>query len=444
MFGLNVKFFMLIMAFALVASMVSSVKAQLPTLLWSDPVATLDIAVSKDGQYVASVADPIKISEVCFYGRNSGTPLWTYSGGGTWYSVAISADGDCVVAGNGSLVAFWKGAASLTGSPVPLWTSVYVGSIDRRCLGISDDGNYVVACGTGEGVYYWAGAKAKSGSNVAMTWTYYFPSSPEVLAVDLSSDGNFVVAGTSAYSGPSKVAYWKNARSLTGSGQTPNWASTEAGGNVPDVAVSDDGNYVAVAAYVDTVHYWANAQSLTGDPSSTWYGGSSESFTCIDMSSGGGAVIAGASNKVYFWGNAKNLLGRPQAWSWTYTALGTVHDVTIDDAGDYMAAANDFATPYVYFLDNGGHLLWDYGPLADEVYALSISSDGGTLAAGTGSLPSTAYLLGTGYSTPTPQPVGGIIVPTDTLAVTSQYVIALVVAACAITAGVAAAKKRST
>ncbi|OGD53156.1 hypothetical protein A3K80_04465 [Candidatus Bathyarchaeota archaeon RBG_13_38_9] len=64
-------------------------------------------------------------------------------------SVAISADGDCVVAGGGDgYVVFWKDAKSRTStSEPPTWRSEDLGGpIIRRCLDISDDGNYVVAC----------------------------------------------------------------------------------------------------------------------------------------------------------------------------------------------------------------------------------------------------------------------------------------------------------
>jgi len=71
----------LLICFTLIAMMISAVNAQLPTLLWSDPVDTLDIALSKDGRYVVSaVYDSVGDSlQVRFHGRSSGTPIWTYS-----------------------------------------------------------------------------------------------------------------------------------------------------------------------------------------------------------------------------------------------------------------------------------------------------------------------------------------------------------------------------
>ena len=395
------------------------------TLLWSDPQTTLDIALSKDGQYVAAVT-PILGGQVRFYTRSSGTPIWTWTTGEALHSVAISADGDCVAVGGDLYVYFWKDARSLTAPYNPTWTSVSLGSIERRCLDISDDGNYVVAGGTGERVFYWAGAKGNSGPNISPTWKYLFISYVE--AVDLSSDGNYIVAGTD---GPT-VAYWKGAKSLSPP-YDPAWESTEPTNDVRDVAVSDDGDYVAAAAAVDTVYYWAGAKILSDDPDPTWSWGTVE-FTSIDMSSDGGSVIAGAQDGVHFWIGARGLSGTPSP-SWSYsTAPVWVHDVAINDPGDYMAAANDVGEPYLYFFDNSGALKWSY-PLDYEVTALSISSNGGTLAVGT-AWGLTSYLISTGFPM---KPVGGFLVPVDKLQLLSPW-IAAALAALALT--VFAVKRR--
>mgnify|MGYP001046029957 CR=1 FL=1 len=420
------------------------------TLLWWHWQPTNDIALSKSGGYVA-VASPAGLQ---FYDRASAdpkTPMWTYSAGGAFFSVAISADGDCVAAGNGTLgrgfVFFWKNARSLTGTPDPTWISGNLwGRIAYRALAISDDGNYLVACGTGPGVYYWADTKTKSGNDVQMTWWYIFVSINIVEAVDISSDGDYVVAGTvvDSGSGHANVPYWKNARTLN-AWQNPTWMSTYPNDNIVDVAISDDGNYVAAAGMLgfSPVYYWANARSLSDDPTTTWESASGVDFSSIDMSSNGDKVIAGAlgpnlgDQGVYFWTGARTRSGT-QPWSWRYTTQGPVHDVAINDAGDYMAAANDEATPYVYFLDDKGDLLWRYGPLDDEAYVLSISSDGGTLAIGTGMFDSD-YLVSTGYRTS--RAVGGILMAVDKLTLLSPWI---VVALAAVALTIFATKRRRT
>lgn len=416
----------LVFAFVLVAMMVTVAYAALPpvpapaALLWSDPILTYDLVVSKNGQYAAVATS----NDLRFYGRGSGTPLWSWGTAESIQSVAISADGSCVVVGGFWHVFFWRDASTRTSSTSdPTWSSTSLGPIERRDLDISDDGNYVVAGGTGDHVYYWTNAKSQSGAGIAPATSDYFDGFVE--AVDLSSNGDYIAAA----SGRGEVAYWKNAR--TNFQPTWTWKVELADESFNDVAISDDGNYIAASSVVtDTtsVHYWAGATSLGGSPSPTWSSGIGTSFYSIDMSSDGGSVVAGAAGTVYFWGGSRGLAGTPSP-TWTY-AMGPdsvpVRDVAIDDAGDYMAACT-FGFLTVYFFDQTGDLEWSWEVGADK---LSISGDGATLAVGTPT-PQTAFLLSTGFQTPTP--VGGFIEPVNQLTVFAPYLALLgIVAAVAV------------
>lgn len=400
--------------------MISTVYAQPPTLIWDDTVGTNDLALSKDGNYVAIASG----QEVRYYNRGSGTPLWIRQlGGGPFgvLSVAISADGDCVAAGTshpgGGEVFFWKTARTRTTSTSdPTWSSVNLGgSISYRCLDLSDDGNYVAGTGGGK-VFYWTNSKTKSGSGVTSSWSYDFTGAEGPL--DLSSDGDYLAAACRC----SEVAYWKNIRFLTGM-QNPDWISTEPDNDVVDVAISDNGEYVAAATQMDaSVHYWANAKTLTGDPSSTWWGGQDVSFTSIDMSSDGNSVIAGSeapTPKVYFWSGAQSLTGKPQSPSWTYTTDNGIHDVGITALGDFMVAAQSIAIPHtVFFFDQTGDLKWSF-ELDESSHVVSISSTGETVAVGT-QAPTTAYLLDTGFSSSAP--VGGVATSINKLEILTPYI----------------------
>lgn len=426
---------------AVITVMVSAVNAQLPTLIWSDPIEPRDIVLSKDGQYVALVYPVYPTGgEIRFYRRDAGNPptaLWTCQVAEGLYSVAISANGDSVVAGGDQHVYFWKNARSRTSSTAdPTWVSVDLGYISRRCLDISDDGNYLVACGTGDSVFYWANAKSKSGSDVPTTWKYEFIHYAE--AIDLSSDGDYVAAGLE-----DNVAYWKHAKSKSGSGEernpqpgdpAPNWQAKNLGDMIVDLAVSDDGNYVAAAGrgFPSPVYYWAEAKSLTGDPSTRWESAHGVDFSSIDMSSDGNSVVAGGMGPdpedygVYFWGGATGLTGTPVP-SWTYTPGVRIEEVAISDLGDYMAAFSvdwsSYSAWYVYFLDSRGDLKWvketenpfEYGSMTGII---SMSGDGGTLAVRIGS-GATTYVFDTGYSTI--NPVGGFIIPVSKLEILTPY-----------------------
>jgi hypothetical protein len=396
-------------------------------LLWYDPVGTWDIALSSDGQYVvvaALVGDGVGgIPKLQFYGRSSATPLWIWSATEPFISVAISADGDCVVAGGISHVFFWRDARTRTSSTSdPTWSSTPLGPIGRRDLDISGDGNYVVAGGTGINVYYWANAKSKAGVNIAPVLSNSFIGMVE--AVDLSSNGDYVAAVSTA----GEVAYWKNAR--TNFQPTSTWKANVVGEIFNDVAISDDGNYIAAssaAGITNSVFYWAGATGLSGNPSPSWRN-EDVGFFSVDMSSDGGSVIAGAVGGVYFWSGARGLSGTPTP-TWTYSTgpdSTPVWDVAIDDAGDYMAASTALfdhvivIETTVYFFDRTGNLKWSWGVDADK---LSISSNGATLAVGTPVTAfSTAYLLITGFHTITVgAPVGGFMERINTLRIAAPY-----------------------
>ena len=469
-----------VLSFVLAATIISAAYAQPPpTPLWSDPVGTRAIALSADGQYVVVATS----TEVRFYGRSSSTPLWTYSKTAeTFASVAISADGSYVAAG-GFHIYFWSNAKSLPhDNPTPTWISVDLkGQIQHRCLAISDDGNTVAACGTGPGVYVfsWTGAAGKSGSDVDVTWDYFLNGQVEAIAI--SEDGSHVAAvgyGSLPDGGGlgGVLVYWNNVGSLTKTyppsplpGQEPTWSGQEPGEDFVDVAISDDGNYVAVAGMggIGTVYYWAGATSRTGTSEpDTWAGGVNVRFTSIDMSCDGDYVIAGTGRaivaagesggafatsgaqdpapqgSVYFWGGARGLSGTPGP-SWVFSPTGApVADVAINDAGTYMAAV-DSPIDTLYFFNRQGNLLWQDRAISGQL--LSISCDGRTLAVGHYANPqTTAYLLDTGYSSPccgAGEAVGGAVMPVNILASLGPWLAVIGVVGCVGTA-VVIAKKR--
>ncbi len=409
-----------LIALSLITIMLSSVYAQPPTVLWFDGIPLNDIKISKDGEYVAAAAwapNPTYDGEVRYYSRNGdGEPIWETPFNEDTISIAISADGDCVAVGTDQrIIHFWKNARSLTGNPAPTWTSTNLGPIQKRCLDISDDGNYVTACGTGESVFYWANTKGRSTSNEPVTWSRIFLSL-SVECVDLSSDGNYVAAGAQT-----NVAYWKNARSLTGNA-APSWYSTAPGDYIIDIAISDDGDYIAAAgtAGPSPLYYWGKATTLSGDPMYTWDSATGVDFYALDMSSDGDSIFAGgekdATNKVYFWSGARSRAGKINP-TWTYTT-NTIIDVSMNIWGDLMAAGDNVGN--IHFFDNTGDKKWTRS-LGENTVATSISGDGGTLAVATTG--SSAWLLDTGFESSGPRPIGGLTIPIDKLGIIMPYIV---------------------
>lgn len=143
-------------------------------------------AISSDGNYIVFGLDgsDTEQADIFFFSKDSNEPLWTYNLKNWVRSVAISADGNLIVAGTGDkqVLLFSKE------NNVPVWeynAEDKVGAVD-----ITPDGNYIVA-----------GTKAKeillfSKENNTPLWK--FKATDWVNWVALSPDGNYIVASTGA------------------------------------------------------------------------------------------------------------------------------------------------------------------------------------------------------------------------------------------------------
>ena len=174
----------------------------------------LAVDMSPDGAYVAAGGD---------------YEYWT---GTEWYPTGY--------------VVFYKNANV---APYPTesdWLSITNSSNSEiGDLALSDDGYAVVAVdeATIGTLYYWANATGLSGDPNA-TWTNYGAFD----CVDMSADGDEVVAGTAPIS-PCGLHFWTGAKGLSGSDQVENWTRL-TGENVLDAAISDDGGVIAAATMI--------------------------------------------------------------------------------------------------------------------------------------------------------------------------------------------------
>jgi len=242
-------------------------------MIWNNSMAVNDVAVSRDGNYIAAVSN----TGLYYFAWNISNPKWWYLGT-TFLSVAISADGEYVVIGDdsGHLRYFNDSRATIGERSDLTWTSVGLGGpIERGTLDISDDGDYVVVGGTGISVWYYAACTERSGVDENPTWSDML-GVYDILAVDMSSDGKYVaVGGEKSYPMQNGfVAFYEDSYIAEGDND-PSWIALEelnfSKCYVVDLAVSNDGYaVVAVTSYFTTLHYWANATNLTGDPEASW------------------------------------------------------------------------------------------------------------------------------------------------------------------------------
>ena len=378
--------------------------------LWSSSMYVNDVAVSDDGNYIAVTNE----TGLYFFSAYDPNPIWWFEGQEGFVSVEISADGNYVVAGYGpGYIAYFADALSLSGSVADAtWWSIDLGAgILRLMLDMSSDGNYVVAYTRAKAdgyyvayVYYFADCTSRSGVDQTPTW---FNSTRDCFAriVDMSRNGRYVAVGGSIGSSEF-VAFYKDADTKSGP-VTPDWYKYVEE-RVVNLIVSDDGYAVAALILRTTFYYWANAKALTGTPEATWSGNGV--FYSLGMSSDGDRVVAGFHSgydqSIYFWSGARSLTGLPkETWQTLHVNALTV---TISEDGNTIVAiiTRDDITYSLVFLTPDGSVIDEFpSPSLELGVIMSMSEDGGIVAIGTGPESLHVFKL-------IKPPVGGIVLPT--------------------------------
>jgi hypothetical protein len=374
-------------------------------MLWNNSMTVNDVAVSKDGNYIAAVNN----TGLYYFAYDNSTPKWWYSGT-TFLSVAISADGEYVVAGDNSgyLCYFNDSRTTTNDRSAPTWMSIDLGgSVERGTLDMSDDGKYVALGGTGVSLYYFANCTTRSSQNEDCSWQKVF-GVVDFLTVHLSPDGRYVAAGGSAYDMRGFVVFYKDANIMPYPTEEAWFASRTIDSSIIDLALSDDGYSVvatdeATPEIPETLYYWANATNLTEDPDATWT--REWPFHCVDMSADGDKVIAGTGLfgpcGLHFWANAKALSGSNQTEDWKRHEGETIWDVAISDNGGIIAASAESEFNYTaYFFKSDGTMIASFD-LPQRSPLVSMSGNGLiTAVAGLG--PDSLYVFKTVTDTTPP------------------------------------------
>ncbi|NWF86514.1 hypothetical protein HXY32_01670 [Candidatus Bathyarchaeota archaeon] len=362
---------------------VDSAKIYGVKMLWNNSMSVNDVAVSKDGNYIAAV----NITGLYYFEYNNSTPKWSYLTESAVLSAAISADGNYVAVGlNSGFIYYFANATTRVGEQsAPTWTTYFLGgAVERGTLDMSDDGEYAVAGGTGYNVFYYANCTKREGPNQVVTWGYLLPIS-DIFAVDLSPDGRYLALG-GRNSSQGFVAYYKNAN-VAPYPTSPDWLSQNSidSDEINDLAISNDGySVVAIGFYYLTLHYWANATTLSGDPNATWT--SAGWFGSVDMSADGNNVVAGSlairPGSLHFWSNATMRKGY-QIEDWIALDFADVFDIAINDEGNIIAASAYNDTSYkVYFFKSDSNMIGEfdllqYSPLVSMSGSGRITAIGG-------------------------------------------------------------------
>ncbi|MEM2029458.1 MAG: hypothetical protein QXS05_08795 [Candidatus Bathyarchaeia archaeon] len=286
---------------------------------------------------------------------------------------------------------------------IPFKTPVWSSSDKVIDLAVSADGN-IIAVAVLEGQISRLKVYNASGN---LLWSFggesIFPK-PDlhaITAVDVSDDGNVVIAAIYLYYGqlsPKEYYYllfWKNAGELSGN-PLPNWSSVNLWGLIGRglIAVSSDGNQV-VAAHFLNVSYWNSTLTLSGSfKQSTWYDDMELEFKCADISDDGNIVaILGrnlhASYALVYRGcksrsgseNFDLLYDRFGKWERMHMALSDNGQYVVVGFGNTTTSASGKIFFFNTTMSGSWEPQWTYEIEDEWVTAVDISGDGDTVVA---------------------------------------------------------------
>jgi len=174
------------------------------------PIVTHAVIVSPRPGIVAAGSTNRKLFAFDFDGKQ----LWNFTAGGEIVSIAMSVDGQHIVVGSkeDALFLFHSNGTQLWNRTIPVADGAWGVGRESKSVGISADGNYIVAATTNGLVLY--------RNNGTLIWNYtgYFK------CVTISADGNYVAALDSAGRIQLFSSFYDGVSGWSGSDGTPLWS----------------------------------------------------------------------------------------------------------------------------------------------------------------------------------------------------------------------------
>jgi uncharacterized delta-60 repeat protein len=384
------------------------------TILYSDPFG-VDLTIAKQGTgsgTVRSLPPGINCGSDCNEHYDAGTVVTltaapatgSYFGG--WSGDCVSQALTCKVTMNSARTV--TANFTTTPSPVTTWAKTY-GALDpdiAYSIQQTSDGGFIVAgttssLGAGSGDFWIL--KLNSNGTVAWQKTYGGTDSDDPYSIQQTSDGGFIVAGTTGSFGAGSGDFW--ILKLNGDG-TVAWQKTYGGTGYDDpysIQQTSDGGYIVAGETTSfgTMNFDLWVLKLNAGGSVAWqktYGGTSDGYpNSIQQTSDGGYIVAGrtasfGAGGLDIWVLKLNADGSI-AWQKTYGGSDNDAAYSIQQTSDggYIVAGgfDSFGTGildiWVLKLNADGSIAWQktYGGSGFEFSpSIQQTSDGGYIVTG--------------------------------------------------------------
>jgi WD40 repeat protein len=279
-------------------------------------------------------------ADLFFYNTtdHDGYPMWTYNGAVTWDSIAISADGEYIVAVNGDgpgqqAILFNKSLPEPGNSKLPVWrVDPFSGAYS---VDISADGKYIVVGGSNEVRVYNNSYRPGFDKTNEYLWTNN--TANNVNSVAISADGNYVAAGTDA-GGADNVIFWNNSDYDYNQEHPPMW-SYDTGNNIDAVAISVTGEYIAVGSFLD--FYLFNKSNVGIKTPQYQHNTGTDWIRSVAISEDGEYIAVGADNSGVL-GAVSLYINSESKREWYNATEGEVRSVDITADGNYIVAGTEY------------------------------------------------------------------------------------------------------
>jgi 6-phosphogluconolactonase (cycloisomerase 2 family) len=255
--------------------------------LWTFKSPTYkEVSISDDGEYIAVGFGSYGWTKTSYgavrlFGKNDSEPIWTLETDFNIISIAISANGENIVAGSNSrddeVVMFFHRSSS-----TPLWNFSRQEVCGGSSVDISADGRYIV---TGQGHPGKNISLFRNDSNQPL-WRYevgYYS------VVSISDDGEYISAGAQ---GSDYVYYFHRNSS------TPLW-KYEMNDSASKISISETGKYFGVSSRDHNVYFFEGNSSIP-----LWNYTMGDAGREISLSKNGRCLAVGSNDfNVYFFTN---------------------------------------------------------------------------------------------------------------------------------------------